>query len=88
MPYIIYADIASLIRKIDVCANNPEISSTAKIGEYIPCGYSMSTISAFDVLEKKHILYCGKDYMKKFCISLRERAKNIIDFEKKEMLKR
>ena len=38
--YIIYADIESLIRKIDGCANNPENSSTAKIGERIPCGYS------------------------------------------------
>ena len=28
MPYIIYADIESLIRKIDGCANNPEKSST------------------------------------------------------------
>ena len=24
MPYIVYADIESLIRKIDQCANNPE----------------------------------------------------------------
>ena len=44
MPYIIYADIESLIRKIDGCANSPENSSTAKIREHIPCGYSMSTI--------------------------------------------
>ena len=25
MPYIIYADIESLIKKIDRCANNPEV---------------------------------------------------------------
>ena len=43
MPYIIYADIESLIRKIDGCGNNPEKSSTMKIGETIPCGYSTST---------------------------------------------
>ena len=48
MPYIIYADIESLIEKIDGCANNPKNSSTTKIGEYIPCKYSMSTIPAFD----------------------------------------
>ena len=35
MPYIIYADIESLIKKIDGCANNPENSSTTKIGEHI-----------------------------------------------------
>ena len=43
----------------------------------------MSTIWAFDHIENKHTLHCGKDYMKKFCESLREHAKNIIDFEKK-----
>ena len=42
--YIIYADIESLIRKIGGHANNPEKSSTMKIGEHILCGYSMSTI--------------------------------------------
>ena len=31
-----------------------------------------------------HTLYRGKDYMKKFCVALREHAKNIIDFEKKK----
>ena len=29
--------------KINECANSPEKSSATKIGEHIPCGYSMST---------------------------------------------
>ena len=74
MPYIIYAEIESSIRKIDRCANNPENSSTTKIGERITCGYSMSIIWGFDHIENKHTLYHGKDCMKKF------------DFEKKKML--
>ena len=37
MPYIIYADIESLIRKIDRYENNPENSSTIKTYEHIPC---------------------------------------------------
>ena len=44
LPYIIYADIESLITKIEGCANNAETSLTTKIAEYIPCGYLMSTI--------------------------------------------
>ena len=44
MPYIIYADMQSLLKKIDGCVNNPENSSTTKIGEHVPCGYSISTI--------------------------------------------
>ena len=35
MPYIIHADIESLVKKIDGCSNNPENSSTTKIGELI-----------------------------------------------------
>ena len=44
MPYIIYADLECLIKKIDGCENNPENSSTTRIGDHITCGYSMSTI--------------------------------------------
>ena len=35
MPYIIYADIESLITKIDGCAINPESSSTTKLSKHI-----------------------------------------------------
>ena len=69
MPYIIFADIESLIRKIDGCANNPENPSTAKIGEHIRCGYSLyilSTILGFDHIENKQTLYRGKDCIKSF----------------------
>ena len=40
MPYIIYANIESLI---DGCANDPENSTkkTTKIGPHIFCGYSI-----------------------------------------------
>ena len=43
MPYIIYADIESLILK-NGCANNPKKYSTTKIDEDFPSGYSMSII--------------------------------------------
>ena len=72
------------LKKIDGCANNPENLSTTKIGENIPCRYSMSTIWAFDHIKKKHTLYRGNDCTKNFCESLRGHLKNIIDFEKKK----
>ena len=56
MPYVIYAAIKSLIRKIGGCANNPENSSAIKVGNNIPCGYSMSTILSFYHVENKHTL--------------------------------
>ena len=86
MPYIIYADIESLIKIADGCVNNPENSSTTEIVGYIPCRYSMLIIWSFDHIENKHTLYPGKDCMKKFCIYLRGYAANVINFEKKKML--
>ena len=75
MSYIIYADIKSLIRKIDGCANNPEKSWAIKIGEHIPCRYSMTAIWRFDHIESKHNLSPWKDCTKKFCTYLRKTQK-------------
>ena len=46
----------------------------------------MSTIWAFDYIEKNHTLYDENDCMKKFCESFGEHKKNRIDFEKKKIL--
>ena len=86
MSYIIYAHLESLIKKVDEYKKNLEESSTVKIGEHIPCGYSMSTIWGLDHIENNYTLYRGKDCMKKFCDSLREHTKDIIDFEKEKTL--
>ena len=45
--FMIYTDLESLIIKIDGCKNNPEESSTTKVSEHIPSGFSMFTISSF-----------------------------------------
>ena len=45
-PFILlYADLESLIKKMNGCTTNPEKSSTTKVGEHIPSGFSISTIS-------------------------------------------
>ena len=45
----------------------------------------MSTISLFRNIENKHDVYRGKDYMKKFCESLKEHEVKIINFKKRKM---
>ena len=45
--------------------NNPESSSTTTVSEYIPAGFSMSTISSFRGIENKRDVYRGKDCMEK-----------------------
>ena len=58
-PFIIYADLECILEKIDGWKNNPKNSSTTKVGEHIPSGFSMSTISAFRSIENKHNVYRG-----------------------------
>ena len=77
-PFIIYTDLECLIGKIDRCKNNPDNSFTTKVGEHIPSGFSMSTISSIKIIENKHDVYRDKDYMKNFCESLREYAMKIL----------
>ena len=61
--FIIYADLECLIEKIDGSKNNPENLSTTKVGEHIPSGFSMFTISSFKSIENKYNAYrAGIDY--------------------------
>ena len=84
-PFIIYADLESLMGKTEGCKNNLEKLSTTRLSEHIPSGFSMPTISSFKSIENKHDVYRGKDCIKKFCKFLREHAMKIISFKKKKM---
>ena len=83
--FIIYADLECIIEKIDGCKNNSENSSTTKVSEHIPLGFSMWIIFSFKIIENKHDVCRGRDCMKKFSKSLREQAIKTINFKKKKM---
>ena len=68
--FIVYADLKSLIEKIDGCKNN----------EHILSGFSKSALLALKHIENNHSVYRGKYCMKIFCESLREHAMKIINF--------
>ena len=86
MPFIIYADLECLLKKIDTCYNNPDLSSTTKINQLIPSGYSIYTNCSFDNSNNKLGHYRGEDCMKRFCKDLKDHATKIIDFKKKTMI--
>ena len=70
---------------VKVINSSPKKFIHKNVGEHIPSGFSMSTISSFKTTEDKHDECRGKDCMKKFCQSLREYAMKIIDFKYKKM---
>ena len=82
----IYADLESLIKRIEGLKNHFEKSSKRKVDKDIPSGHSMSTIWTFDGIQNKQDVYRGEDCMKKFCESLTEHAMKIINLEKKKRI--
>ena len=74
------------IKKIDTCQNNPDLSSTTKINQHIPSGYSIYTSCSFDKSNNKLSYYRGEDCMRRFCKDLKDHAIKIIDCKKKDMI--
>ena len=85
VPFIIHADVESLLGKINTCHNNPEKSSTI-INKHTPSGYSLFTHCSFDATKNNLDYYKGKNCMKNFFLDLREHTTKIINYEKKEMI--
>ena len=86
LPFVIYADLECILKKIDTYQNNPDLSSTAKINQHIPSGYSIYTSCSFDKSYNNLSHYRGEDCMKRFCKDLKDHAIKIIDFKKKDMI--
>ena len=72
------------IKKVDTCQNNPDLSSTTKINQHIPSGYSIYTSCLFDKYNNKLSYYRGEDCIRRFCKDLKDHAIKIIDFKKKK----
>ena len=82
LPFIIYADLESLLEKMNTCHNNPEKSSTTKLNEHTPYGYSLFTYCSFVTTKNMFDYYRGKNCMRNFYIDLKEDATKIINYEK------
>ena len=86
VPFIIYADLECLLKKMSTCINNPNESSTTKTNKHKPSGYSIFISCSFDESRNKLNYYRGKDCMKKFWKDLKEHATRIINNEKKKII--
>ena len=60
--FIIQTDLECSLKKMSICQNNPERSSTTKKYEHTTSGYSMFTHCSFDATKNKLDCYracCG-----------------------------
>ena len=86
VPFIIYVDLESLLKKLNTYHNNTKKSSITKINKHTPSGYSFFTHCSFDTTKNEFDYIRGKNCMKNFCLDLREHATKIINYEKKKMI--
>ena len=84
VPFIIYADLESLLEKMNNCHNNPKKSPKTKVNKHTPSGYSLFTHCSFDTAKNGLDYYRGKNCKKNFCLDLKEHATKIINHEKKK----
>ena len=84
--FVIYADMDSLLDKIDTCHSNTKKSSPVKINKYFDSGYSLLTHCSFDTAKNKHNYYSDKDCMKKVSAESKNHTAKIINNERKKMM--
>ena len=82
VPFIIYADLESLLEKLSTYLNNPERSSTTKRNRHITSGYSLLTHCSLDLTKGKLDCYRGKSCMERFTKDLKDHTIKIINYEK------
>ena len=82
VPFIVYADLECLLRKINTCSNNPDKSYTEKKVMHKPSGYSLATCCSFDKLKNKNKYYRGKNCMKMVCKDLKDQTMKIMKRKK------
>ena len=85
-PFVIYADLESILEKISGCENYPEKSSAIKINKHIASAYSLFSPCPFDQTKNKLDYYKGKNCMKNFSLDLREYAEKIINYEQAKII--
>ena len=82
---IIYMDLECVLPKHDSCSNGINKSSAEDVDTHQVCGYS-STIVKDRSKEKITTFYRGEDILSKLCKELHEKALELINTEKKELI--
>ena len=77
-PFVIYADLESILEKTSGCENDPEKSSTIKVNKHIVSGYSLFSHCLFNKTKNKLDYYRGKN--------LRKHAEKIINYEQAKII--
>ena len=73
VPFIMYADFESLLAPIEGASGNPNISSTRRITDHVPCGWCVYSKAEYG--DSNIEQYRGEDCVKRFCEHIISEAK-------------
>ena len=77
VPFIIYADLECLLKKVRSCQNNPKNSYSEKKIKHKPSGYAWFSICLFDEMKKRRYFEClGENTEKYFTFSVLLKKEN------------
>ena len=86
VPFIIYADLECLLKKMLSSKNNPENYYVEKKVTHKPSGYAWCSICSLDDTKNRGYIYREKYCIEKFCKDLKVLLTEITNFEEKEMI--
>ena len=75
VPFIIYADMGSLLEELSTCHINPNESPATKINKHTPSSYSLFTHYLLNNTKNSLDYYRDQNYKKTFCKDLKDHAK-------------
>ena len=79
LPFVIYADMETVVEKIDTCMPNPEKSSTTHESHFEPCGYAYKVVCCNEKYTKPPVVYRGKNAVKHLLENLLDEEEYIKD---------
>lgn len=78
VPFVIYADLESILVKYDTCSPNPNSSNSVAIADHIPCGYSYVIIGPDGNIFKQPNVYHGENAIDNFLSNLLKEEEELL----------
>ena len=79
-PFTIYCDFEAILKKADICLNNPAASSTTEYEHHEVCGFAYIVVCADPKQTQKPVLYRGANAVQKFLEMISKEEKKLMTF--------
>ena len=77
VPFVIYADLETIVRKLDTCQPNPDKSACTPLTKLDVCGFGYKVVCQDERYTKQSVIYRGKDAGKHLIECLLQEAEAI-----------